>query len=190
MTALTPVEKFELALKAYGSDLPHPIGEFTFFHPRKWRFDYCWLSTEREVAVEIDGGGWQPHGGKHALDRDKEKLNVAAALGWCVIRLSSSLLDDPEYCISLIRAALNGTPPPAICPPVVAQAEKVNAKARAKRAAAKKAGVEPSPELRKAFDVLLPKKPKPQTRKQKIAEETVAMLRKINSQPTARKTSQ
>lgn len=138
---LIPVEKFEVALKEYGSDLPVETKEYRFCSPRMWRFDYCWRYVSHEVlqlvAVEIDGGGWQPHGGKHALDRDKEKLNVAAALGWRVIRLSSSLLDDSEYCISLIRAALFGVSPPTVCPVVLAQAAKTNAKARAKRAAKK-----------------------------------------------------
>ena len=134
---LSPVEKFEAALKEYGVDLPLILTEYRFLSTRRWRFDYCWRHVL--LAVEIDGGGWQPHGGKHALDRDREELNVAAALGWRVIRLSSSLLDDPEYCITLIRAALFMTSPPPVCPVVLAQSAKANAKANAKaRRAAKK----------------------------------------------------
>ena len=149
---LSPVQKFELALTVYGQDLPTPAREFQFCRQRKWRFDYCWgvnmgrdnggafLPLLRMVAVEIDGGGWSSRGGgKHGLDRDKEKLNVAAALGWRVIRLSGSLLDDSEYCINLVRSALHGSTPPLDCAVVQQQAAKQNAKNRARRQAAKAA---------------------------------------------------
>ena len=133
---LTPVQKFELALKAYGNHLPIFIKEHQFLPQRKFRFDYA--LPRCMLAIEIDGGTYLSQGGKHGTDRDREKLNLAAAMGWKVIRLSSTLLDDSEYCIHLIESALSQSIlPPMECPVVLAQAAKQNAKARAKRAAKK-----------------------------------------------------
>lgn len=57
---------------------------------RKWRFDYA-LPAEK-VAWEIEGGHWS--GGRHTrgdgFEKDIEKYNHAALLGWRVIRSTSS----------------------------------------------------------------------------------------------------
>jgi len=66
-----------------------------------WAFDFCWAS--KRLAVEVDGGQWVPHGGRHNTDRDRDKLNHAAALGWRVLRFSGSMLrDDPDACVALV----------------------------------------------------------------------------------------
>ncbi len=76
------------------------------FHPTaRWRFDAAWPA--RRVAVEIDGGQWVAHGGRHARDEDRVKLNEAAALGWRVLRLSTQQIEcDPVRCADVIVRAL------------------------------------------------------------------------------------
>lgn len=85
--------------------LPTPCLEYRFHPVRKWRFDLAW-PAER-VAAEIDGGQWRAGGGRHNTDSDREKLNVAAALGWRVLRFShTALASDPAGCVELVAAAL------------------------------------------------------------------------------------
>ena len=68
-------------------------------------FDFCF--PDAKLAVEIDGGQWAPHGGRHNTDGDRAKLNQAAALGWRVMRFSGSMLkDDPAGVIEMVREAL------------------------------------------------------------------------------------
>lgn len=60
------------------------------FHPtRKWRFDFAW--PEMMIAVEIEGGTWA--GGRHSrgkgFEKDCEKYNEAAILGWTVLRFTT-----------------------------------------------------------------------------------------------------
>ncbi len=69
--------------------LPKPVREYKFHPVRKWRFDFAWPAYR--VAVEIDGGTWT--GGAHArgsgIDKDNEKRNSAAELGWRVLVFTS-----------------------------------------------------------------------------------------------------
>lgn len=87
--------------------LPAPVAEYRFHPTRRWRFDYAWPGDRGGVAVEVDGGQWKSGGGRHNTDRDREKLNVAAALGWRVLRFShGALSNDPAGCVDLAAAAL------------------------------------------------------------------------------------
>lgn len=89
-------------------DAPEPEQEYLFALKamgRRWRFDFAW--PDSLVAVEIDGGQWTPHGGRHNTDADREKLNAAAALGWRVMRFSGSMLrSDPFAVIEQVKEAL------------------------------------------------------------------------------------
>lgn len=86
--------------------LPAPTRELVFAPPRKWRLDFAW--PELKVAVEIDGGTWI--GGRHStgagLDRDYEKHNAAALMGWTVLRFSTTLLRSGDA-LRLTAVALN-----------------------------------------------------------------------------------
>lgn len=75
------------------------------FHPtRRWEFDFCHVPSR--VAIEIDGGQWAPHGGRHNRDSDREKLNAAAEMGWRVLRYSGAMLDEPERVVAQVARAL------------------------------------------------------------------------------------
>lgn len=84
---------------------PRPTAEYKFCDWRKFRFDWAW--PELRVGVEVDGGAWLAHGGRHAGDGDREKLNLAAQLGWRVLRYSPRMLsDDPLGVVNQVAAAL------------------------------------------------------------------------------------
>ena len=103
--------------RLYAPGAPEPQPEYLFAahvtytdkrgqeRQRKYRFD--WAYVEERVAVEIDGGVWLPHGGRHGLDTDRTKLNTAAMLRWLVFRFSPQQLEaDPEDCIMMVLTAL------------------------------------------------------------------------------------
>jgi very-short-patch-repair endonuclease len=65
------------------------------FHPtRRWRFD--WASWELMLAVEWEGGTFV--GGRHTsgtgYEKDLEKYNAAALMGWTVLRFTRAMLAD------------------------------------------------------------------------------------------------
>lgn len=94
---------FETFCMAYGVAMPE--AEYRFCPGRRFRFDFAWPA--RRVAVEIDGGQWQAHGGRHATDADREKLNLAAVQGWRVLRFSPQMLRDaPSECMAAVKACL------------------------------------------------------------------------------------
>lgn len=82
-----------------------PEREYRFHPTRKWRFDFAYVAEK--IAIECEGGTWQ--GGRHTrgegFERDCEKYNTAAVLGWRVLRFTAGMLKrDP---IAVIRAALD-----------------------------------------------------------------------------------
>ena len=82
-----------------------PEREYGFAPPRRWRFDFAFVG--QMVAVEVDGGQYASHGGRHMRDSDRDKLNHAAAFGWRVLRFSPQQLErDPAGCIELVLAAI------------------------------------------------------------------------------------
>jgi very-short-patch-repair endonuclease len=86
----------QFAAQLANAGLPAPVREHVFAKPRRWRIDFAW--PERRLAIEIDGATWS--GGRHnrgsGLERDYEKLNALALLGWTVLRFSSSLVRSGE----------------------------------------------------------------------------------------------
>lgn len=88
------------------AQLPVPHEEYSFAAHvgRGWRFDYAW--PEFKVAYEREGATWGKQvtdtegnthrvvGGRHTsgagVDKDAEKYNRAATLGWIVIRGTAS----------------------------------------------------------------------------------------------------
>ena len=110
----TPEREYCFARVLVG-DAPHPPArrgirkrlERAGLHD--WRFDFAWPSVR--VAVEVDGGQWVAHGGRHNRDGDREKLNAAARHGWRVLRYSGSMLQrDPLGIVGEIKATLAWSP--------------------------------------------------------------------------------
>jgi very-short-patch-repair endonuclease len=87
---------------------PEPVAEYPFTKTigRRHRFDFAFV--EQKVAVEVEGNAWHvPGGGKHITDRDLEKYNLAASMGWRVLRFSPAMLKrDPQGCIEIVLKTL------------------------------------------------------------------------------------
>ena len=85
--------------------LPKPEEEFVFSE-RKFRFDYAFV--DKKVAVEQEGGIWTRSGHSHptGIIRDMEKYNLAASLGWRVLRVQPKDLLKAET-FDLIKKTLN-----------------------------------------------------------------------------------
>lgn len=85
--------------------LPEPEPEFSFCPFRKFSSDFAFPT--HQLLIEVDGGQWVAKGGKHNQDRDRDKTNVAAALGWRVMRFSTQQLErDPRRCVLQVLTAL------------------------------------------------------------------------------------
>lgn len=85
--------------------IPIPQREYAFWPGRRFRFDFAW--PEHRVALESEGGAWTNGAhtrGKH-FRQDCRKYSEAAVLGWCVIRVLSQDLNEPET-FELIQRAL------------------------------------------------------------------------------------
>ena len=85
----------------------HPPEREYRFHPiRRWRFDFAW--PDSMIAVEVDGNAWHVKGGgRHGTDKDREKINAAASLGWRVFHFSPKMLnDDPAECVAQVQRAV------------------------------------------------------------------------------------
>lgn len=76
--------------------LPEPEREYKFHPVRRWKFDFCWPS--KMVAVELEGGTWT--GGRHTrpvgFEKDCEKYNEAAIMGWKVLRFTANMVRGGE----------------------------------------------------------------------------------------------
>lgn len=83
-----------LAFQIRAVGLREPVAEYPFALPRRWRFDFAW--PELRLAVEIEGGTWT--GGRHVrgsgYERDLEKYNAAALLGYTVLRVTPAMVED------------------------------------------------------------------------------------------------
>lgn len=106
MTAARVSEPEEnLAALLRWEKLPTPEREFRFCPPRRWRFDFAFLSAG--LAVEVEGGTFM--GGRHtrgaAFEADCEKYAEALVRGWRVLRVTPHMIDDGRA-LDYIRRAL------------------------------------------------------------------------------------
>ncbi len=87
--------------------LPAPVAEHRFAAPRRWRFDHAWLP--QKVALECDGAIFAK--GRHTRGKgvlaDHEKLNMAAVLGWRVLRCTPQTIKSKQL-VEMLRAVLEG----------------------------------------------------------------------------------
>jgi very-short-patch-repair endonuclease len=99
---LSREQAFLLTLKA--RKMPTPTPEFQFHPTRKFRLDWAWV--EQKVGLEVDGGIWTggAHGRGTGITRDQEKTNLAAGLGWRILRCTPSKLMADETLDHINRA--------------------------------------------------------------------------------------
>ena len=100
------VAQFLKLLKEHGLPQPHREFKFAEQHGRKFRADFAWPAWQ--LLLEQEGGIFtrQAHGSITGLLRDLEKYNLAATLGYRVIRCVPAKLCTDEM-LATIRSALN-----------------------------------------------------------------------------------
>jgi hypothetical protein len=100
--------KLTFATGCIALGLPFPEKEHQFAPPRRFAFDWAW-PTEK-IALEVEGGiygrgkaclmcGRKPVGAHTSIERlksDMEKYNLAACLGWRVLRARPEQIDSGE----------------------------------------------------------------------------------------------
>lgn len=96
--------------RAWCDASPHnlPEREFRFSEKRRFRFDFAW--PKEHVAVEIDGGNWinGGHNTGNGYQSGCEKLNLAATLGWTMLRFTGKdVTRKMPYAIETVCACLN-----------------------------------------------------------------------------------
>lgn len=94
---------FAALLREHG--LPEPVAEFRFHPSRRWRWDLAFVA--QKLAIEVDGGIFVQ--GKHVRgvgkEKDFEKQNEGAALGWRIIRCTPRKLCTMAT-VDVVRRAL------------------------------------------------------------------------------------
>ena len=70
--------------------------EHRFAPPRRFRFDFAFPALK--LAVEIDGGlwGYGRHNRPAGMMKDNEKFNLAASLGWRILKFDTSKVRSGE----------------------------------------------------------------------------------------------
>lgn len=87
-------ELFAFQLRA----MRYPEGQREYkFHPkRRWRLDFAW--PDKMLGVEVEGGVWT--GGRHStgvgFTQDCEKYAEAMCLGWRILRVTGSQVENGE----------------------------------------------------------------------------------------------
>jgi very-short-patch-repair endonuclease len=93
-----------LAIELRSMNVPAFEREYHFWPGRRFRFDFAW--PDRRLAVEVDGG--TASGGRHTraggYERDCEKLNHAACMGWCVLRFTGRMVRSGAAAREIARA--------------------------------------------------------------------------------------
>ena len=81
-----------LLLQIRAMKLPEPEIEYRFHVERRYRFDFCW--PDRMLAAECEGGTFT--NGRHSRGKgfheDCIKYNLAAELGYIVLRYDAQLI--------------------------------------------------------------------------------------------------
>lgn len=79
--------------------------EYLFLPDRKFRADFA--VPDLQLVVEVQGGIWRAGGGAHqrsGAERDCAKSLAAAAAGWLVLPISTTMLrNDPDGVCEALR---------------------------------------------------------------------------------------
>jgi very-short-patch-repair endonuclease len=104
----TPLEQ-KLAFQIRAVGLPDPHREYRFVPGRRYRADFAWenerLLVEAEGGLFSKGKGWHLSIGGY-LD-DLEKYNLAALLGWRVLRYTAKEINSGDA-VRQIEQVLRG----------------------------------------------------------------------------------
>lgn len=133
----SPVDGLEAQIRLL--DLPKPVREYAFYAPaRQWAFDLAYPA--RRLAVEVEGGSWQNvRNGARAVSRhtsragfreDCIKYNVAALIGWTVLRFTVDQIRTGSA-VAVIERAVRGEPAIAAS---LASADTIKPRPKTKRA--------------------------------------------------------
>ena len=80
-----------------------PEREYRFYPKRKWKSDFAF--PVQKVLVECEGGHWTA--GRHVrgkgFENDCEKYNMAAELGYIVLRYTSKTIKSGEAVAQIER---------------------------------------------------------------------------------------
>lgn len=84
--------------------LPEPEQEYRFAAPaRQFRADFAY--PERRLLIEVEGGAYTR--GRHVrpagFEKDCEKYNLAALLGYTVLRFTPGMIDRGEAIATIER---------------------------------------------------------------------------------------
>jgi hypothetical protein len=97
-----------LAWQLEVAGFPKPERQYRFHTTRRWELDFAFPGAVPPLAVEIEGGLYQASSGHRSLKgvlRDIEKYNQLCILGWRLIRLTSTMIEDGSA-LTLIEEAL------------------------------------------------------------------------------------
>lgn len=81
------------------------VREYRFDPVRKWRMDFVINPlTDEPIEIEIDGGGWLAHGGRHSKREDYEKRRAATLWGKVFYFTGDEVSDNTaiEFIVGLI----------------------------------------------------------------------------------------
>jgi very-short-patch-repair endonuclease len=86
-------------------DLPLPDEEeYRFASPRRFRSDYAY--TRERLLIECEGATWAR--GRHTrgggYEGDCEKYNLAALLGWRVLRFTRGMIESGDMVKTMAQA--------------------------------------------------------------------------------------
>lgn len=92
---------FDALCRAHGLCAGQWVKQYRFAPGRRYAFDRALVGLK--VAVELDGGTWLSESGQRGRHTtgsgyasDCRKCNLAAALGWVVLRITREMLDEPQ----------------------------------------------------------------------------------------------
>lgn len=89
------------------NSLPEPVAEYRFAQAlkRKFRFDFAY--PEQKIGIEVEGGTWIQgrHNRGEGMAEDMRKYNLAAMLGWLILRFDNHMIENNEAA-DTVRAAL------------------------------------------------------------------------------------
>ena len=95
-----------LAAQLETAGIEAPETEWIFHPTREWRFDFAFPHMIPPLAIECEGGTWSR--GRHVrgkgFEKDLEKYNAAALLGWRVLRFTGDMVRDGRAIDVIVEA--------------------------------------------------------------------------------------